>query len=163
MNGSAPFTDLELRARTIMIVDDEPSNVLLLETLFSREGFSRLVSVTDPADALQVFIERAPHLVLLDLMMPGIDGYEILESLRRHTPADQFRPVLVLTADRTQASRHRALALGAKDFVTKPLDLVEVMLRATNLLETGLLYETLADARPPLAGKGTGAQSGYDC
>ncbi len=132
--------------RRILIIDDEPSNVLLLESLFIREGFTHLTSVTDPLQAVDAFVACDPHIVLLDLMMPGIDGYALLEALRRLTTS-KYRPVLVLTADKTAAARHRALALGAKDFVTKPLDLVEVVLRVTNLLETGLLYDALTAAR----------------
>lgn len=132
--------------RRILIIDDEPSNVLLLESLLTREGFANLTSVTDPLQAVDTFIACDPHIVLLDLMMPGIDGYALLEALRRLT-IGKFRPILVLTADKTAAARHRALALGAKDFVTKPLDLVEVVLRVTNLLETSLLYDALTQAR----------------
>ena len=141
------MTDPDLSDSCVLIVDDEPSNVLLLETLLRREGLGRVVGVTDPAEALERFVTVGPDLGLLDLMMPGIDGYELLDAIRRQTAADRFQPVIVLTADRTPAARHRALALGANDFLTKPLDLVEVMLRVTNLLETVTLYRRL-EARP---------------
>lgn len=143
MIPSRPVSAIDPDCR-IMIIDDEPSNVLLLESVLRREGYENLVRVTDPLTALRIFVEAKPDLVLLDLMMPGIDGYELLEAIRRQTPDDAFIPVLVLTADKTQVARHRALALGAKDFVTKPLDLVEVMLRITNLLETVTLHRRLA-------------------
>jgi CheY-like chemotaxis protein len=80
---------------------------------------------------------------LLDLMMPELDGYAVLEMLSRHIPKDEYLPVLVLTADATIAARRKALALGAKDFLTKPFDTIEAMLRVWNLLETRMLYRHL--------------------
>lgn len=81
--------------------------------------------------------------MLLDLMMPEVDGFQLLEAFKRHDRADEFRPVLVLTADSTIAARRRALALGAKDFVSKPFDVIEIALRIANLLETRILYQRL--------------------
>jgi DNA-binding response OmpR family regulator len=83
-----------------------------------------------------------PDLVILDLMMPGIDGYALLDALRRVQPPDDFLPVLVLTADTTVEAKRRALALGARDIVTKPFDLFELGLRIANLVELRLLYQT---------------------
>lgn len=76
-------------------------------------------------------------------MMPGVDGYQLLDAFGRQTLPGDFRPVLVLTADTTSAARRRALSLGAKDFVSKPFDVVEVGLRIANLLETRVLYQRL--------------------
>ena len=76
-------------------------------------------------------------------MMPEVDGFQLLEAFKRHDRADEFRPVLVLTADSTIAARRRALALGAKDFVSKPFDVIEIALRIANLLETRILYQRL--------------------
>jgi DNA-binding response OmpR family regulator len=76
-------------------------------------------------------------------MMPKVDGFQLLEAFSRHDQPDEFRPVLVLTADTTLQTRRRALALGAKDFVAKPFDVIEVALRISNLLETRILYERL--------------------
>ena len=137
------MTPPDLSESRILIVDDEPANVLLLETLMRREGLTQLHGVTDPAQVIDRVVALQPDLILLDLMMPGTDGYELLDALRRLTPPDRFQPVIVLTADRTPTARHRALALGAQDFLTKPLDLIEVMLRVTNVLETGALYRRL--------------------
>lgn len=137
-----------LRTRRILVIDDEEANILLLKTLLLREGYEDLLCLNDPFEAVEAFVRFDPHLVLLDLMMPGIDGYQLLEAFRRQTKPDAFRPVLVLTADTTVDARRRALALGAKDFVGKPFDIVEIALRITNLLETQILYERLAD-RPP--------------
>lgn len=136
-------TAAQLRSRRILIIDDEEANVLLLKTLLEREGYSDLICLTNPLEALECFVRQEPHLVLLDLMMPDMDGYQLLEAFRRQTLEGAFRPVLVLTADTNIGARRRALALGAKDFVSKPFDIVEVALRISNLLETQILYERL--------------------
>lgn len=133
----------EIRARRILIVDDEAANVLLLASVLEREGYSDIHTLTDPAQALAGYVRLEPDLVLLDLTMPEVDGFQLLEAFKRHDRPDEFRPVLVLTADSTIAARRRALALGAKDFVTKPFDVIEVALRISNLLETRILYERL--------------------
>jgi CheY-like chemotaxis protein len=146
--GAMPSTDL-MRRSTILIVDDEPANVVLLERLLKREGFSRLLTTTDPRRALPLFQEHPVDLVLLDLMMPELDGYALLEAFSRLIPAQAYLPILVLTADVTLAARRRALSLGARDFLTKPFDAVEAVLRIFNLLETRLL--TLELARHGLA------------
>lgn len=133
----------EILARRILAIDDEKPNVLLLRSLLEREGYTDIHCLTEPLKAMEAFIDLAPDIVLLDLMMPEIDGFQLLEAFGRHDSADEFRPVLVLTADTTTKARRRALALGAKDFVSKPFDVVEVALRISNLLETRILYERL--------------------
>jgi CheY-like chemotaxis protein len=138
----------ELLASRILIVDDLPANLRLLEDLLGREGFSNLVSTTEPEQALQLHTAFDPDLVLLDLMMPGMSGYAVLEELERMRPPHEFRPVLVLTADATSQAKRRALSLGAKDFLTKPFDAVEAMLRVWNLLETRTLHKRLRRMAP---------------
>ena len=101
------------------------------------EGF------TDPAPALDRCEESLPDVLLLDLHMPGLDGFAVMDALRSILPADAFLPVLVLTADDDAAVKQRALAAGAKDFLTKPFDAIEVVLRVRNLLETKDLYTRL--------------------
>ena len=133
----------ELLSRRILAIDDEEANVLLLRNLLQREGYTDLHCLTDSRDALASYMELQPDLVLLDLMMPEVDGFQLLEAFSRYDAPDEYRPVLVLTADTTLQAKRRALALGAKDFVAKPFDVVEVGLRIANLLETRLLYERL--------------------
>lgn len=133
----------EILGCRIMVIDDEEANVLLLRNLLKREGYQHIECLTDPETALRTYIDFAPDLVLLDLMMPEVDGFQLLEAFSRHDAADEFRPVLVLTADTTIKARRKALALGAKDFVSKPFDVIEVGLRISNLLETRLLYKRL--------------------
>ncbi|MDQ1835513.1 response regulator [Massilia scottii] len=121
--------------------------------MLAGEGFRNVVSTTDPRRTLDLVSAFDPDLVLLDLMMPDLDGYAVLEQLARRTPPNEFRPVMVISADVTQEARRRALSLGAKDFLTKPFDLIETVLRICNLLETSLLYkrlQALTSPEPPL-------------
>jgi CheY-like chemotaxis protein len=140
--------DAEIQSRRILVIDDEEANVLLLRSLLEREGYRDIICLTDPTKAVATFVDAAPDLVLLDLMMPEMDGFQLLEAFARHDRPDAFRPVLVLTADTTLQARRRALALGAKDFVAKPFDVIEIGLRIANLLETRILYERLRMDKP---------------
>jgi len=119
----------------ILIVDDEPVNVALLEEILAENGYTRFESVTDSKAALEVCNSSQPDLVLLDLMMPQPDGFAILESLRSQSE-QTFLPVVVLTADTNEQSKIRALTAGATDFLLKPFDHVEVALRIANLLRS---------------------------
>lgn len=141
MNESNMESDI-LNAK-ILIVDDAEANLKLLEDLLAREGFHQIISTADSTRALDLFKAFEPDLILLDLMMPALDGYAILEILSRHIAKDEYLPVLVLTADATIEAKRKALALGAKDFLTKPFDTLEAMLRVWNLLETRILYRQL--------------------
>lgn len=132
-----------LLSRRILVIDDEEANLLLLRTLLEREGYTEVSYLADPTVAVETLISFDPHLVLLDLMMPDLDGYQLLDAFRRQAAPDAFRPVLVLTADTTIEARRKALALGAKDFLSKPFDVIEIGLRIANLLETQILYERL--------------------
>ncbi|WP_226700253.1 response regulator [Qipengyuania gaetbuli] len=133
----------EITSCRILAIDDEEANVLLLRSVLEREGYTDIHCLTDPKKAMRAYIDLEPDIVLLDLMMPEIDGFELLESFSRHDRAEEFRPILVLTADTTLQARRRALSLGAKDFVAKPFDVIEVGLRIANLLETRILYKRL--------------------
>ncbi len=138
-------SDDPLKDAHIFIVDDEPANVLLLERLLRREGYRRLTGVTDPRTVLPLFQAEAPDLLLLDLHMPAADGFAVMAQVRPHVPAEDYLPILVLTADITTEAKRRALAGGAKDFLTKPFDATEVVLRIRNLLETRYLHRQLQD------------------
>src|SRR5688572_28659784 len=105
-------------AAKILVVDDEPSNVRLLERLLARAGYQHVVATTDPRQVLELFRRVEPDLVLLDLMMPHLDGIAVLAQLTAEIRAGEYLPVMVLTADATLGARHRALAAGAKDFLT---------------------------------------------
>lgn len=126
----------------LLIIDDSSTNITLLERMLTRAGLRSIHSSTDPRDALARIDDIDPDLVLLDLHMPDIDGFEMLRRLSQRA-AGAYAPVLVLTGDHSAQATHRALSLGATDFVTKPFDLVEVVLRVHNLLETRYLYTAL--------------------
>jgi putative two-component system response regulator len=128
---------------TILIVDDEPQVVRLLDRLLRSDGYESIVSTMDPREATRLFDERQPDLVLLDLHMPHLDGYEVLAQLAPHIQPDQYVPIVMLTSDLSPAARQRALSMGAQDFLSKPFDAVEVLLRIRNLLETRYLYLAL--------------------
>jgi putative two-component system response regulator len=133
-----------LRGARILIVDDEAANVRLLERLLAAEGCTGAVSVTDPREALDLFTAYEPDVVLLDLHMPHRDGLEVLADLRAATPAAAFVPIVVLTADVTSRAKTAALAGGAADFLVKPLDTAEVLLRIRNLLQMRAMHAALA-------------------
>lgn len=124
----------------ILIVDDTPENVELLLMMLESCGYNRLKGVTDPREVLGLCRDEAYDLVLLDIRMPHLDGFQVMEQLKGLHRND-FIPVLVLTAQNDRETRTRALEMGAKDFVTKPFDRSEVQLRIHNLLEVRQLYK----------------------
>jgi PAS domain S-box-containing protein len=128
-----------LNAR-ILIVDDQEANVRLLEQLLSDAGYTTVSSTMDPQAVCALHRKNAYDLILLDLQMPVMDGFQVIEALKTN-PADAYIPVLVITAQ--PGHKLRALQAGAKDFISKPFDLVEVTTRIHNLLEVRLLYKKL--------------------
>ncbi len=126
----------------ILIVDDEAANVRLLSEMLKRSGFAATVGLSDSRQLERQFETTQPDLVLLDLHMPHRDGFAVLEALSPWIVAEHL-PVCVVTGDMSLEVRRKALALGARDFITKPFDLTEVVLRVRNLLETRLLYQDL--------------------
>jgi putative two-component system response regulator len=127
------------------LVDDEAANTLLLERLLRRTGYGNLTSTTNPLNILPLYREVKPDLILLDLLMPHLDGFAILELLAYEISPGAFVPRLVLTADITAGAKKRALALGATDFITKPFDQVELLLRVENALHARILHVELRD------------------
>jgi PAS domain S-box-containing protein len=124
----------------ILIVDDQDANVKLLERLLREAGYANVASTMAPQDVCALHRKNRYDLILLDLQMPGMDGFEVMESLRADD-ADSYLPVIVLTAQ--PAHKLRALQAGAKDFISKPFDLIEVKTRIHNMLEVRLLYKRL--------------------
>jgi len=121
----------------ILVIDDEPANTDLLEAILSDSGYERVKSITDSRVALDVCRTFKPDLILLDLMMPHVDGFAILSSLRSG-PGEVFLPVIVLTADETDETKLRTLDAGATDFMLKPFDLTEILFRIKKVLATRL-------------------------
>jgi EAL domain-containing protein (putative c-di-GMP-specific phosphodiesterase class I)/CheY-like chemotaxis protein len=137
------FFDLDARLfrdARVLVVDDVEANITLLQRILQSVGVTNVVGVTDPRDAIDCCRSFSPDLLLLDLHMPGIDGVELLLRLQAEATDDHFLPKIVLTADVTEDAKRRALAAGANDFLTKPLDRIEVLLRVRNLLTTRALY-----------------------
>ena len=122
-----------------MIVDDEPGNVDLLKRVLERAGFHKLDSTNDPREAVSLYVETRPDLILLDLHMPYLDGLAVMDRLNDIVEAS-YLPILMLTGDMTPEARREALSRGAKDFVNKPFNPDEVLLRIRTLLETRFLY-----------------------
>jgi adenylate cyclase len=135
----------ELTDATILIVDDQEANIALLEAVLGDEGYTNLRCSTDSRDALPLFRELNPDLVLLDLHMPHLDGFAVMEQLQSCIPPDAYVPILILTADADAEVKRRALTGGAKDFLSKPLDFDEVTARIRNLLETRRLHLQLQE------------------
>lgn len=135
----------------ILIVDDEPGSALLLESMLAHHPDLEVKTVTDSRLAERAFEDYEPDLVLLDLHMPQPDGLELLRRLRGMRDSLGFLPVIVLSADDSRLARNSALGLGADEFINKPFDSAEVLLRVRNLLRTRALYVELAAARetPP--------------
>ena len=132
-------------AARILIIDDQPANTLLLEGILEEEDYQGYRSVTDPRKALPVFLEYQPDLILLDLQLPYLNGFDVMKQLRSRIPLDTFFPILVLTADINPETKRQALAEGATDFLTKPFDATEVILRIRNLLQTRELHLQLQE------------------
>ena len=145
--------DITQTAARILIVDDQPSNVMLLEGILQEEDFTGSRGLTDSRQALPVFLEYQPDLILLDLQMPYMNGFEVMKQLRGRVPPGTFLPILMLTADITPESKRHALAEGATDFLTKPFDNTEVVLRIRNLLQTRSLHLQLQDQNQVLEQK----------
>ena len=132
----------ELLGARILIVDDQETNVALLEQMLREAGYTGVASTMDPHEVCALHRRNAYDVILLDLQMPGMDGFEVMEGLKTNE-ADNYLPVLVITAQ--PGHKLRALQAGARDFVSKPFDLIEVKTRIRNMLEVRLLYKKLED------------------
>jgi DNA-binding response OmpR family regulator len=127
------------RKMKILIIDDEPANVALLKDMLGDNGYERIKSITDSRLALETCREFEPDLVLLDLIMPNLDGFAILDLLDAYR-TETYLPVIVLTADVTEETKLRSLHAGATDFLLKPFNETEVLLRIGNILENRRLH-----------------------
>ncbi|MGO9112932.1 MAG: HD domain-containing phosphohydrolase [Thermoguttaceae bacterium] len=127
----------------VMILDDEPYNVMVVRKYLRDAGYSNLLSLTDSSEALKTIAEEKPKLLLLDIMMPKVSGLDILRALRLEEQAKRF-PVLVLTASTDAATKREALDLGAVDFLPKPVDPNDLIPRVRNALTTKVYEERLA-------------------
>jgi PAS domain S-box-containing protein len=134
------ITESDILNSSILIVDDQEANVSLLERLLREAGYVSVGSTMNPHEVCALHRKNRYDLILLDLQMPGVDGFEVMEGLKVND-ADAYLPVLVITAQ--PGHKLRALQAGARDFISKPFDLVEVKTRIRNVLEVRLLYKQL--------------------
>jgi putative two-component system response regulator len=132
-------------AARILIVEDDPAVQKVLERMLRSSGFGHVTRVRDAETALEVWATTPPDLILMDLHLPGTSGFDFLERIREEDGEPEFLPVIMLTGDASQKVRRHALDLGAHDFLTKPFDVAEVLLRIRNLLRTRLLNRRLLD------------------
>ena len=134
------LSETEILDAGILIVDDQESNIALLERLLGESGYTHVSSTMNPEEVCALHRKNHYDLILLDLQMPGMDGFQVIEGLKTND-ADVYLPVLVITAQ--PGHKLRALQAGARDFVSKPFDLLEVRTRIRNMLEVRLLYRKL--------------------
>jgi putative two-component system response regulator len=153
--GEPDRLELLSQAAHIVLIDDEPINLRWLATLMQQAGFQTITTLTDGRKLAALMDEMPPDLVITDLHMPGFDGFAVLEVLQPQIMQERL-PVLMITGDNSADVRHRALASGAKDFVTKPFDSIEVSLRVKNLLETRILFKDLQKQNRTLLESTTG-------
>jgi putative two-component system response regulator len=128
-----------LHSARVLIIDDDPANRVLLEEILRAHGFAQIESVGDPRQSLPLFMTYKPDIILLDLNMPHLDGFGVMDQLMPRMSSDTPVPILMLTGDISMETRKRALASGASDFITKPFDPIDIKLRVENLLEARAL------------------------
>lgn len=130
----------------VLVVDDNPANTTVARRILERAGLSDVIELQDPTQVADVLHDSDPDLVLLDLRMPVMDGFQVLEAIQRQA-AGNYLPVIVVTADDSHSSVERALEMGAHDFLTKPYNATELVLRVRNLLLNRQAYQELRRSR----------------
>jgi PAS domain S-box-containing protein len=134
------ISEQEILNASLLIVDDQEANVQLLEQMLREAGYAGITSTVNPQEVCALHRKNHYDLILLDLQMPGMDGFQVMEGLKTDD-VESYLPVIVITAQ--PGHKLRALQAGAKDFISKPFDLVEVKTRIHNMLEVRLLYKKL--------------------
>lgn len=141
----------DLQGLRILVVDDEVSNVRMLERMYTSAGYTNILGVTDPRTLVDLTRSFPPDLLLLDLRMPHLDGFQILERLAADASTEDLLPIIVLTADDTVQAKEKALSLGATEFITKPFHSFEILLRTRNLLRMRQLQAELQERNRDLS------------
>jgi putative two-component system response regulator len=137
------------KEKSILIVDDEPANLKLLDRMLRGQGYQSLVLVADPREVLARYRETQPDLILLDINMPHLDGFQVMDQLKSlNDPL--LPPIVILTAQHGKEFQLRALAGGARDFVAKPFDRNELLMRVRNLLDAQLAHRLVHDQKAVL-------------
>jgi len=146
------ITKQEILQSNILIVDDVPVNVKLLKKILASAGYTNIFTTSDSREALPLYLNNDIDLLLLDIRMPHLTGFEVMELLKESTPTD-YLPIMVLTAELTHETRLQALSGGAKDFLTKPFERLETLQRIHNILEVHLLYKRVSQQNEELEQK----------
>ena len=141
MQTAEQTVQTQIKQARILVVDDQPANVLLVEKVLALDGYKHIYSTHDSREAVSMFIEHDIDLLLLDLNMPYMDGFEVLEKIQQLDI--DYAPVIVLTAQTDRESRVKALEKGARDYISKPFDRIELMTRIHNMLEVRLLNRAM--------------------
>jgi DNA-binding response OmpR family regulator len=134
----------EIRSANILVVDDEPHVIAIIKTALASDGYANVSSTTRPAEVVDLYRTTRPDLIILDMKMPGVHGMDILQELSTVVPDEEYLPILVVTGDRNVDRKLSALAWGAKDFLAKPFEVPELLLRVRMLLETRQLFNRVA-------------------
>ncbi len=127
----------------VLIIDDAQANVTMLEKMLDNAGYTSVLGITDAREAIGIYESFQPDIVLLDINMPHLNGYQVMEKINE-VKKDAYLPILVLTAQHDKETCYRALHAGAKDFLTKPFDQTEALIRIQNMLETKFLHKQVA-------------------
>lgn len=148
--AATAISDADLLHAAILLVDDHPMNVRLLELTLRREGYTTVLSTTDPHEVVRMYREFQPALILLDLRMPGLSGFQVMDELKLVAPEGGL-PVLVLTSDASAQTRRRALEAGARAVLSKPFDRLDLLHYVRTLLYVSLLEQQIRDGQrtPP--------------
>ncbi|GAB6043862.1 HD domain-containing phosphohydrolase [Endothiovibrio diazotrophicus] len=145
---SASERVFDVSGSTILVVDDEPINLEMLERMLVSGGYREVVTTEDPREVEPLVEQHRPDLLLLDLTMPYRDGFQVIEALKARYPGPcDLPPILVLATQQGEEFRHRALEMGARDYVTKPFDRIELLMRVRNLLEVRNSIKVLRDEK----------------
>ena len=143
------MTDELHKRATIFVVEDEPVNLALVESLLAGQGYGRIVPIQDSREVLRLYREARPDLIMLDIRMPHLDGYQVLEQLKAlNDPL--LPPILILSAYPDREHLLKTLASGARDFVAKPFDRIELLMRVRNLLDAHLAHRMVYDQKAVL-------------
>jgi putative two-component system response regulator len=137
----------------ILIIDDEEVNLQLLTKILNKAGYCNIMTSCDSSKALSLFLEFKPDIMMLDLMMNPLTGFDIMAQIKPYIPEESYFPILILTGDSSVESRRKALSQGASDFLTKPFDMPEVILRTKNMLKTRTYYLELRNQNQDLENK----------
>lgn len=146
------ITEQNILDGSILIVDDNQDVVLLLEKILSREGFSSVCGTSNAKEAFDLYVSLKPDLVILDINMPQLNGFQVMDQLKQFGVND-YLPVIVLTGQQDRETKLQALSAGAKDFLTKPLDRTEALTRIRNQMEIRLLHKKLRNQNEELEEK----------